>query len=400
MTVLHLLPTFDSGGLGSLALQMIRAWPEDARHIVVAPRYKDTKPVLFGAFQELAGKGNVAQVPRNLMTWPTVYVQELTEQLRKMQRGDVPKTVINYNFSDAVWNVQAVRRAKFEGRVLCHVGTVLPTNHAGVKKAATSKFHWNTLFVPASSTAREALMQIRGEWTFSASGHFGATPPVPGCVNEAIWNGVDHTRFLPRQPGYRPMPLRIGFTGRMTIPEVKDWSLLLNSFRSFVQQGGQGVLRIAGTGPMLPMLKKMGEGYPVEFVGLLPPDEIPRFLSELDVFFMAALPIEGFSMALVEAIVARCMIVGSFVPSVTELCAEPFCTPVPVHDDAGEVHPLPLVETAEQGATALLELHRPDVQLSNQRTVEYLAAQLEAHTMAAKYAALSDPVLCPRPGLG
>jgi glycosyltransferase involved in cell wall biosynthesis len=377
MTVLHILPTFDSGGLGSLGLQMIRAWPEHTRHIVMAPRYRSTKPVLWNDYEKLVGRGNLAQVPREAIAQPTFYMNAFAQQLRRMQGGTPVKYVINYNFSDAVWNVQAVRQAKFEGNFLVHVGTVLDSTRKDVQLAATSKFHWKSTFVPASSAARQALLAAQG-----AREQTGIHFPLVAAV---VWNGVDHSKFVQRPFGYRPAPLRIGFTGRMAHPAVKNWKLLIASFRNFITRGGQGELRIAGDGPMRAYLEADARNLPVKFVGLLPPEEIPKFLSEIDVFFMAALPIEGFSMALVEAIAARCMIVGSNVPSVRELLwgQADFST-------GNGVAALPVVESSIEGGLALHGLHRPDVQLENQKAVARLADLLDARVMAARYKALGD----------
>lgn len=382
MTVLHILPTFDSGGLGSLGLQMIRAWPEHTRHIVMAPRYRLTKPVLWNDYEKLVGRGNLAQVPRDAIAQPTAYMQAFTQQLQRMQGGTPVKYVINYNFSDAVWNVQAVWRAQFNGNFLVHVGTVLDATRKDVQLAATSKFHWQSTFVPASDAARTAFLSAQEAY---ATNQPLGTKQYHARVAPVVWNGVDHSKFVQRPFGYRPAPLRIGFTGRMAHPAVKDWKLLIDSFRNFIARGGQGELRIAGDGPMRAYLEADARDLPVKFVGLLPPEEIPKFLSEIDVFFMAALPIEGFSMALVEAIAARCMIVGSNVPSVRELLHHQTWAA-----EGTDALTLPVVGNSIEGGLALHGLHRPDVQLANQKVVARLADLLDARVMAARYKKLGD----------
>jgi len=299
-TVVHLLPTFDMGGLGSLAFTMIRAWPEEARHIVIAPKYPDTKPVLFNDFAKLVTQGNVAQVPRAMQALPTMYRDALAAQLRKMQVGHNVTHAINYNFTDHVWNSAAFRRCGYPDLpFICHVGTVLPDSK-NTRLMCRSPFAYATKFVPASSAVRAQLLHL-GTW--------------PERIHSVIWNGhASAGERTERSIG----PFRFGFTGRMAYPAVKDWKTLFNGLalcKAPVE------MHIAGDGPMRAELETMAKasGKHVVFHGLLQPSKIPAFLKSIDCFVMAALPIEGFSMALVEAIVEGCFVLGTDVPSVREL---------------------------------------------------------------------------------
>ena len=309
-TVLHVLPTFDTGGLGSLALEMIAAWPEDVRHLAIAPKYAGTKPDLLVPFAKLCGDGNVSQVNRHVWMQPPVWVDLLAEGIAQLQRGVVPVNVIVYNFIDSVWSAQAARRAGFRGRIAAHVGTILPDTEQ-TRGTAQSKFAWATTFVPASQAVARALAAI-------------GTPVER--IGSVVWNGVDLGKYQ-RPPGPAdidlPRPLIFGFSGRMASPPVKDWEMLFKAFQIFTANHGdhRAELHIAGGGPLqLQLVKNTASmGLNITFTGTLSPEKMVGFLQGLDVFVMAALPFEGFSMALVEAVAAGCMILGTDVPSVTEV---------------------------------------------------------------------------------
>lgn len=350
MSVVHFLPTFDTGGLGSLGLTMIRAWPEKTRHIVVAPRYMKTKPDLFGAFVALCGGGSVAQVDKNAYMSPPVWGQTMAQQLATLMRGDMPTHVINYNYTDLVWNLFAIRTTGYKGRVLAHVGTVLPEDRADVRGIATSQHNYATTFIPASNAVREAVLKL------------GARD-----VSPVVWNGVQLPAY---ESPKRERALTFGFTGRMALVPVKDWKLLFKAFREAAIPSS--VLRIAGDGEGRAAIEDLAKGLNVEFVGNLAPAQIPEFLRTLDVFVMAALPIEGFSMALVEALASRCLVLGTDVPSVRELLA--------AHGGKGW-----LAKTAPKMAKLMVALQDEKQRELNDAMVTSARAALDASVMAKAY---------------
>jgi glycosyltransferase involved in cell wall biosynthesis len=78
-------------------------------------------------------------------------------------------------------------------------------------------------------------------------------------------------------------------------------------------------LSIAGAGPDLPRLKQLCEplGDRVKFLGVVPPVEIPRLVSEHDVFIMPS-RYEGFGYTIVEAMAGSCVPVVSRIADVTD----------------------------------------------------------------------------------
>jgi glycosyltransferase involved in cell wall biosynthesis len=322
-TVLHVLPTFDTGGLGSLALTMLDAWPEPATHLAIAPKYTKTQPTLFPVFAAKCGQGNVLQVNRHAWVQPPVWVDALAKGLASIQRGRVPQNVIVYNFIDSVWSSQAVRLAGFKGTVTAHVGTVLPKNDV-TTGTATSKFGWATRFVPASKAVSAALHALGTQ---------------PERIHPVVWNGMDLAKYSDDKPTLLGFgSLVFGFCGRMPPEHVKDWKLLFEAFKLANIPGAE--LRIAGDGPMRGQLEQMAGDPRIKFLGNLDQEQMVDFLLGVDVFVMAALPIEGFSMALVEAVGAGCMILGTDVPSVRE-----------VFEAGGE--PQYLTKTAKDMASAM-----------------------------------------------
>lgn len=344
-TVLHVLPTFDTGGLGSLALTMIDSWPEKARHIAIAPKYVKTKPDLFMPFAKLIGQQNVMQIDRHVWEQAPVWIERLAGGITKLLRARPLNNAIAYNFIDAGYSAQAIRRVGFGGQVAAHVGTVLPDNET-TRCIARAKL--NLTFVPASAAVDGALRKL---FTDSEA----ATQTTR--VHSVVWNGVnlatymrparcfieqalgggkfvcdnpvttangfctehgaqDARTFHARVAEPRPS-IVFGFSGRMANPPVKDWDTLIEGFRLAAIPGAQ--LRIAGDGPPLSQLKAKAQGLDVVFTGQLSPEVMIDFLHGINVFVMAALPFEGFSMALVEAVAAGCMVIGTDAPSVVEV---------------------------------------------------------------------------------
>lgn len=346
--MLHVLPTFDLGGLGSFALELVRAWPDEVRHVVVAPRYPRTRPDLLYTFGQLCRPGNVAQKDRDLMK-PMKWVDDLYHLMAKLSRGGPLRGVINYNVGDFVWTVQAVRRLGYRGQVACHVGTVLPPEDRH-KAVFNSPHAWNCVFVPASKAIADGMRDNE----------------CPAAVfGDVCWNGidlhgweskvsVDPVRLAAQNlrvadaalraqpyPGIgaaqtsqfqlqlyklrRAVPLRFGFVGRMA-PEAKDWATLIDGFGQLpTAMKDRCVLQLVGGGPKRKEIEEHVSrvGARVEFLGEKKPHEVKEWLlSELDCFVMAALPIEGMSMALVEAVCAGLPIISTDVTSCRETLSE------------------------------------------------------------------------------
>lgn len=366
-TVLHVLPSFDVGGLGRLALTMIDAWPVGFHHLVVAPKYPATRPALLPEFQKpMQGLGNVTtlQVPRSLMASPPKYVNDLALTLRAAVINNVvPKEIVScvhYNHVDLSWSMQAIRRV-YSGVVLSHIGTVLDAGNADATGPFRSPFtREGVVFVPASYAVRDAAMV--------AMARCGEERPLAPVV----WNGVDVDRFA--LADLRPdSAFTFCFTGRMA-PGAKAWEFMFEAIElahaAVTKKGKTFRVHIAGDGPLRKELEKKKHAC-VTLVGEV--SDVPQFLHLADVFIMAALPIEGMSMALVEAIASGLPIVSTDVPSTREMLE-------PLGEFAF------LSKTPAEMAEAMTKLVLDEYLLSNaELAVQNYRSRFEAATMVKRY---------------
>jgi len=284
--ILHVLPSFGLGGLGTLALSFVRALTEDS-HAAIAPKYAGTSPELQGEFP-----CTTSEILRPVLDH-VEYVRVLTNEIIKLGAFD---SAIIYNFYDHVWSAIALKRAGIRN-VLCHVGTVIAPEPA--TKMLTSPHTNEVTFVPASEAIRQKLKA------------YGAKN-----VGPTIWNGVDLSLFSKRTNG--GSPIKVGFVGRMA-PGAKDFPFLINGWGQMSAAVRKlAVLQLVGDGPLRGEYEKLADAF-VEFLGQRSAEGVREFLAGLDIFVMAALPIEGMSIALVEAIATGLPIIATDVPSNREV---------------------------------------------------------------------------------
>lgn len=142
-----------------------------------------------------------------------------------------------------------------------------------------------------------------------------------------VYNGVDTTRFMPRQDGPRgALPegfahgaaTIIGTAGRMQ--PVKDQATLLRAFARVVQVHPSTRLVMIGSGPLLAELRALaaalGVGDQVWFPGAL--DDVAAVLRSMDVFVLPSLS-EGISNTLLEAMASGLPVLATGVGGNLEL---------------------------------------------------------------------------------
>ena len=143
---------------------------------------------------------------------------------------------------------------------------------------------------------------------------------VPNDMIALIPNGVALRRFPLRTEFNSSDPIRLGFLGRLEhkqkgvlhLPKIVD---LLN------RRGVQYHLRIAGTGVHESQLRKqlaneVKTGM-VEFMGKVDPHDVPKFLSETDLFLFTS-HFEGCPNALLEAMAAGCVSISWIISGITD----------------------------------------------------------------------------------
>ena len=134
---------------------------------------------------------------------------------------------------------------------------------------------------------------------------------------DIIPNGIDVDRFRDAEP----MPWandgipRILFVGRFNEPR-KGFKYLLRAMPMIRQQFPDARLVVAGSGRPAKYAKLM-EQYDisgVEFVGMVPREELPRYYASCDVFCAPSTSRESFGIVLLEAMAAGKPVVASDIP--------------------------------------------------------------------------------------
>lgn len=139
-----------------------------------------------------------------------------------------------------------------------------------------------------------------------------------------IYNGVNVTEFRPREvPGVNAGPFTVGAAGRL-IPG-KGMDDLVHAFARLVERGADARLRIAGDGPMRPVLVELSASLGVaertSFEGWA--SDMPAFWNGCDLSVVPSREwIESFSMAAAESMACGLPLVASRNGGLPELVAE------------------------------------------------------------------------------
>ena len=141
-----------------------------------------------------------------------------------------------------------------------------------------------------------------------------------------IPNGIDPAPFdeAAGWPRGRNRELQLGFLGRLEHNQ-KGVFHLPEIVRELNARKVAFSLRIAGKGKHRQRLESMFlseiENGQVQFIGALPPEEVPGFLSEIDVFLFPS-HFEGFPNALLESMLAGCVPVSWLIEGITDFMIE------------------------------------------------------------------------------
>lgn len=173
--------------------------------------------------------------------------------------------------------------------------------------------------------------------------------------------GVDPQVFAPRPEPRAPGRFVVGYAGRLIAAKGVD--ILIRAAGSI---GGDVTLRLAGTGPAEPELRRMSAAMPgVVFEGVIPSAVMPSFFNGLDVFVLPTVGRRGwteqFGRAAVEAMACG---IPTVVASAGELPQ--------VVGEAGVVVP---TGDAHALANALQQLH------DNPKRREHMAESGRAHVL-------------------
>lgn len=193
--------------------------------------------------------------------------------------------------------------------------------------------------------------------------------------------GVEPEKFHPPEKRHTGRGFVIGSAGRRLVPE-KGVDLLL---RAVAKLPGIWRLHIAGDGPERPGLeqlaRELGIDERVYFDGVIPSDQMPAYLGQLDALVLSSRTIpnwkEQFGRVLVEAMACEVVVVGSD------------CGEIPnVIGDAGLIFPEDDVNALSE---CLQSLHRDDdlrirlAKMGRQRILDNYTQQSVAEKTVAVY---------------
>ena len=214
---------------------------------------------------------------------------------------------------------------------------LLPARLAGVRHAIHGEHGWDVDNLRGDRWKPALLRQLHSpliERYVTVSQHLqryltGRIGIAPARISQ-IYNGVDTTRFTPREDGPRcAMPagfargdaLIIGTVGRMQ--PVKDQATLLRAFASLAPRHARARLVMAGSGPLSADLRALaaalGVGERVWFPGTL--HDVAGVLRHIDVFVLPSLS-EGISNTLLEAMASGVPALATSVGGNPELVQE------------------------------------------------------------------------------
>lgn len=207
-----------------------------------------------------------------------------------------------------------------------------------------------------------------------------------------IPNGIapepfEHAAIAPRGQEHL---LRLGFLGRLEHNQ-KGVFYLPKIVRELNRLGVGFRLRIAGKGRHQSVIEqemrteiKRGQ---VDFIGAIPPSQVPRFLAETDIFLFTS-HFEGCPNALLEAIMAGCVPVSWRIEGITDFIIE--------DEKTGFICPMGESETFAR-RIALLDGNRTQLQAMSKAVEQAGRARFTHQRAAASYAKLFNEVMSEAP---
>jgi len=152
---------------------------------------------------------------------------------------------------------------------------------------------------------------------------FQETTGLPEAKTRVILNGIPVAPFVAHtaSPGSRRPRIRFGTVGR--IVPIKDHASLLRAFSTVAKKLPECELRLVGYGPLQPEIERLAAelGVAERFEILPPGSDVPRFLSELDIFVLSSQS-EGLPVSLLEAMAAGLPVVSTRVGGIPEVARE------------------------------------------------------------------------------
>ena len=148
----------------------------------------------------------------------------------------------------------------------------------------------------------QAISNYLADWA-SDMGYKGQVIVIP--------NGVDVNRFKIQDSGFRNNKILITVSRLVKKNGVADIIKALKHLPEDVK------LKVLGSGPLESELKLLATGLPVEFVGSVSQEDIPKYLHNADTFVRPSLS-EGFGISFIEAMAAGLPVIATPVGGIVD----------------------------------------------------------------------------------
>jgi glycosyltransferase involved in cell wall biosynthesis len=312
MRIVQFVNNLDMGGLERLAIDLAECQLADGHEPLI---YCLTHP---GRLAEEAAAKNIPV--RALEKGPGPHLSTVWKIVRQLRR-DRPDVLHTHNHLVHHYGVAAA--------ILSGVPVVVNTRHRGEQKLVNTP-EGSRIATETTDLKSDRLFRATLPWTASVVMISEATRQffvnyrgVPAAKTRVILNGARLERFfaVPARPGSARPRVRFGIAARL-MPE-KDHFALLRAFSSVLREIPEAQLQIAGEGPMRGRLedrsRELGLAQSVTFMG--PLSDVPKFLSQLDIFVLSSL-IEGLPISILEAMAAGLPIVATRAGGVSEAAVD------------------------------------------------------------------------------
>ena len=220
-----------------------------------------------------------------------------------------PKAVLCFPFG---WHAFIAMGAKFSGvsSICTHIGNYPPINEKSIQKFRFL-VQLGRLFTKKCICCSDYIMQASQKHFF-----------LPKKALSKVYNCCDINKFnySKNQIDFKPdKTLKLGMVARLE--KHKDHVTLIKSVAEMNKNGLKVILSIIGDGSkrkeLEKLTKELGLESMINFLGAS--RDIPKILSELDIFVFSAKEDEGFGIALAEAMVVGIPILASNVGSCLEI---------------------------------------------------------------------------------
>ncbi|ABM72588.1 Hypothetical protein P9515_13811 [Prochlorococcus marinus str. MIT 9515] len=302
--ILIVLNSLVAEGCPQLALNLAEYWTSKKKKIEIICFDKDPLEI-FKEFEEISIDVHFYKDFKNKFFryfFLTYYTYKICIKLK-------PKAILCFPFG---WHAFIAIGAKFAGvRSICtHIGNYPPIYEKSIQKFRVL-VHLGRFFTKKCICCSDYIMQASRK-------HFY----LPNKALCRVYNCCDLNKFYDSKNKFEIKPdktINLGMVARLE--KHKDHETLIRSIFEMKKNGLKVILSIIGDGSKRKELEKLSKDLGIDsmikFLGAR--RDIPKIISQLDIFVFSAKQDEGFGIALAEAMVAGIPILASNVGSCLEI---------------------------------------------------------------------------------